>query len=740
MPCERRFSTFPGIQNVIIKQTILVLATAMALGAAADANSAELRFAKKPVQGQYIVVLKEDVAALSQEKKSGPRVADLANNMASLHGVRVTKSFNHALRGFVVKANDNALARLLMDNRVAYVEEDGYMYASATQTGATWGIDRVDQRALPLSGSYTYDTTASNVHAYIVDTGVLGSHTQFTGRMGNGYTAISDANGTNDCNGHGTHVAGTVGGSTYGVAKGVTIHPVRVLGCTGSGTNSGVIAGMDWVTANHIKPAVANMSLGGGASTATDDAVARMTAAGVVVAVAAGNDNGNACSYSPARAPSAITVGSTTNTDARSSFSNYGTCLDIYAPGSNILSSWYTGTSATNTISGTSMASPHVAGAAALYLASNPTATPAQVATALAAAATTGVVTDAKTGSPNLLLYTLAGGGTPDTTAPSTVSGLGATAASSSQVNLSWSAATDAGGSGLAGYKIERCSGAGCTNFAQIATSTSTSYSNTGLTASTSYSYRVRAYDGSGNNGGYSSTASATTLAGGGGGTVLSNGVAVTGLAAATGASLNYTMVVPAGATGLKFVMSGGTGDADMYVKFGSAPTDTVYDCRPYAGGNAETCNIATAQAGTYYVRVKGYSAFSGVSLTGSYTAGGGGGSTQTYTNTADYSIGDNTTVNSPITVSGRSGNAPSNASVTVAIVHTYQGDLKVDLVSPDGSLYNIHNRTGSGTDNINKTVTLNLSSEALNGTWQLRVNDNAGGDTGYINSWSVTF
>ena len=211
-------------------------------------------------------------------------------------------------------------------------------------------------------------------------------------------------------------------------------------------------------------------------------------------------------------------------------------------------------------------------------------------------------------------------------------------------------------------------------------------------------------------------------------------------ISAAAGVSVNYTMVVPAGATGLKFVMAGGTGDADMYVKFGSAPTDTVYDCRPYASGNAETCNIATAQAGTYYVRLKAYSAFSGVSLTGSYTTGGGGGTTQTYTNTADYTISDNVTVDSPITVSGRTGNAPSTASVTVAIVHTYQGDLKVDLVAPDGSLYNIWNRTGAGTDNINKTTTFDLSTEALNGTWKLRVNDNAAGDTGYINSWSVTF
>jgi vibriolysin len=222
--------------------------------------------------------------------------------------------------------------------------------------------------------------------------------------------------------------------------------------------------------------------------------------------------------------------------------------------------------------------------------------------------------------------------------------------------------------------------------------------------------------------------------------TPLTKGVPVTGLSATTGNSLNYSLVVPAGATNLTFTLSGGTGDADMYVKFGAAPTDTVYDCRPYLGGNAETCTFATPQAGTYYVRVKAYSSYSGVSLVGNYTTGGGGGGTQTYSNTTDYTISDNSTVDSPITVSGRTGNAPTNASVTVAIVHTYQGDLKVDLVAPDGSLYNIHNRTGGGTDNINKTVTFNLSSEALNGTWKLRVNDNASADTGRIDRWSITF
>jgi serine protease len=221
-------------------------------------------------------------------------------------------------------------------------------------------------------------------------------------------------------------------------------------------------------------------------------------------------------------------------------------------------------------------------------------------------------------------------------------------------------------------------------------------------------------------------------------GGTLTKGVAVTNLSATTGNSVNYTMSVPAGASNLTFTMSGGTGDADMYVKFGSAPTDTVYDCRPYLSGNAESCTFAAPSAGTYYVRLKAYSSFSGVSLVGDYSTGGGG--SQTYTNSADYTISDNATVESPISVSGRTGSASSSTPVAVNIVHTYIGDLKVDLVAPDGSIYVLHNRSGGSADNINTTYTVNLSTEALNGTWKLRVNDNAAGDVGYINSWSITF
>jgi subtilisin family serine protease len=349
------------------------------------------------LDGQYIVVLNDG---------ANPR------SVAAVAGVSPHFVYTAALNGFSASLNQGQLNALQHNPAVVYIEQDQTVQATATQTNATWGLDRIDQRDLPLNGTYNYTPTGSGVHAYIIDTGILLAHTQFTGRMGNGYDAVTSGGNANDCNGHGTHVAGTVGGTTYGVAKQVTLHPVRVLSCSGSGTNSGVIAGMDWVANNRVLPAVANMSLGGGASTATDDAVNRMHNRGVTVVVAAGNDNQNACNYSPARAANAITVGSTTNTDARSSFSNYGSCLDVFAPGSSITSAWHTSTSATNTISGTSMASPHVAGVAALYLQGNTTATPATVANAITSTATTGKVTSAGTGSPNRLVYSLLTGST----------------------------------------------------------------------------------------------------------------------------------------------------------------------------------------------------------------------------------------------------------------------------------------------------------------------------------------
>jgi len=329
----------------------------------------------------------------------------LARRLAAANGGEVGYIYTTAMKGFSAQLTPAAAAALARNPNVEAIEADGIVSIEATQTGATWGLDRIDQANLPLSGTYTYTRTGAGVRAYIVDTGILPTHVEFTGRMAPGFTAISDRTGTSDCNGHGTHVAGTVGGTTYGVAKGVTLVPVRVLNCRGSGTNSGVIAGVDWVAAQSFRPAVANMSLGGGVSTALDNAVANAVSAGITFVVAAGNSNVDACTASPARTPSAITVGATTNTDARASYSNFGSCVDIFAPGSSITSAWYRSNTQTNTISGTSMASPHVAGVAALYLQGG-NASPATVTNALINGATTGKVASAGTGSPNRLLFT----------------------------------------------------------------------------------------------------------------------------------------------------------------------------------------------------------------------------------------------------------------------------------------------------------------------------------------------
>lgn len=347
---------------------------------------------------RYVVVLEKGVSRADARN---------ARARAEAHGAQVTHTYRAALDGFAARLPDRALRGLRNNPRVSFIEADGVVRASDVQSPATWGIDRIDQRALPLSNSYTFTDSGAGVKAYIIDTGIRRTHSELSGRATSGYTSISDGRGTDDCNGHGTHVAGTVGGETYGVAQDVSLVAVRVLDCQGSGTNSGVIAGVDWVTSNHVagSPAVANMSLGGGASSAVDTAVANSINDGVTYAVAAGNDNVDACGGSPSRVADALTVGSTTSSDARSSFSNWGSCLDLFAPGSSITSAWHTGDSATNTISGTSMATPHVAGAAALYLDANPSASPATVRSAITGGATSGVVTDPR-GSVNRLLHT----------------------------------------------------------------------------------------------------------------------------------------------------------------------------------------------------------------------------------------------------------------------------------------------------------------------------------------------
>ncbi|MER7487047.1 S8 family peptidase [Streptomyces sp. NPDC126497] len=349
------------------------------------------------VKDSYIVTLK---------KAAGFKASsDAGRNLVERYGGSVRKTFGSALNGYTAALSAGEAGRLAADPAVASVEQNQRVSVAATQSGAPWGLDRIDQTSLPLSGTYTYpDSAGSGVTAYVIDTGVRITHQQISGRATYGYDAVDGDTTASDGNGHGTHVATTIAGSTYGVAKKAKIVAVRVLDDNGSGTTAGVIAGIDWVTRNHSGPSVANLSLGGGASTALDTAVRNSIASGVTYAVAAGNSGANASSYSPARVTEALTVGATTSTDARAGYSNHGSVLDLFAPGSSITAGWHTGDSATSTISGTSMATPHVAGAAAVYLAGHTSATPAQVASALVSGATTGKVTGPGSGSPNRLL------------------------------------------------------------------------------------------------------------------------------------------------------------------------------------------------------------------------------------------------------------------------------------------------------------------------------------------------
>ena len=634
---------------------------------------------------------------------------------ATLHGKALgLKRLRRTALGSEVLVTDKKLGRsdaealmrqLAADPNVEYVEVDRLLKPTASANDTYYSSHQWHywEAAGGIRADQAWDTSkGSGVVVAVLDTGIT-NHSDLNANVLPGYDFISDAGMARDGNGrdsspldqgdwfaagecgasyasdsswHGSHVAGTIAAVTNnnsgvaGVAPSAKILPVRVLGKCG-GYTSDIVDGIVWasggtvsgVPANANPAEVINMSLGGGGtcSASYQNAINTAVSRGSTVVVAAGNSNADTAGFVPASCNNVIAVASTTRTGARSSFSNYGSKIDVAAPGSDIASTVNSGATTPTSegytlMSGTSMAAPHVAGVVALMqAAAGGSLTPAQVESTLKS-----------------------------TLRPFPVS-------------------------------IDRGIGNGIVN-AKAAVDAVSNGDNPG--------------DGDD---------------GGNGGGTLTKGVPATGLSASTGSDVVYTMVVPSGATNLSFTTSGGTGDADLFVKRGSAPTDSSYDCRPYRSGNAETCSFAAPVAGTYYVRVKAYSSFSGVSLVGNYTAGGGdgggGGGVQTYTNSTDYPIYDTSYSTSWVTVSGRSGYAPATARVDVDIRHTYRGDLKVELIAPDGSAYLIKDVSGSDSaDNVIGYATLDLSRELLNGRWTLKVTDNWRGDTGYINSWSIRF
>ncbi|WP_369232588.1 S8 family peptidase [Streptomyces sp. R21] len=373
--------------------TVIAISTA---GASAPAEGKVYGLdAKGAVSGSYIVLL--------DEKTSRSAKQDLAQE----YGGDLKRAYSSAVNGFSASGlSETEAKRLAADPSVAKVVQNKKFHIDATQDNPpSWGLDRIDQADTAGDGKYTYpDSAGEGVTAYVIDTGVRTSHSDFGGRASSGFDAIDNDDNADDGNGHGTHVAGTIAGTAHGVAKKAKIVAVRVLDNSGSGTTEQVVAGIDWVTAHHSGPSVANMSLGGGVDEALDTAVKKAIASGVTFAVAAGNESADASTSSPARVPEALTVASSTKDDQQSDFSNFGAGVDIYAPGSDITSDWNTSDSATNTISGTSMATPHVTGAAAVYLAGHPDATPAQVAEALTGGANADKISNPSAGTPNKLL------------------------------------------------------------------------------------------------------------------------------------------------------------------------------------------------------------------------------------------------------------------------------------------------------------------------------------------------
>jgi serine protease len=575
---------------------------------------------------QYIVVLKP-MSSFSGSKQQ--HVSTLANAFTMQYQVAPKRRLSGAIDALVVEATPTQLAKLRQDPRVKHVELDQYIQVapipSLSRAVMIWGLDRVDQRNLPLDGQYRFIEQGKGVTNYVIDTGIYIEHQDFQGRARHGYDFVDNDSDASDCNGHGTHVAGTIAGSQHGIAKQTSLVGVRVLDCAGSGRYSDVIAGIDWVKQNAVLPAVANMSLGGGISQAVDEAVDAAVRAGITFVVAAGNDNDSACNYSPARAKGAITVGATTLLDKRANFSNFGECLDIFAPGEDIQSTWIGDNSATHTISGTSMAAPHVAGAAALLLESQPALSPAEVKAELIRRSSKQKLSDTKLDSPNQLLFAY-DGDTPDEEKPITELKLNeakavAGAADTQQLyKFSLSEPVPSvqvalnGGYGDADLYVRfgkqpTISDYDCRPF-KAGNNESCEFANPTLGEWFVMLNGYQSYSGALLKAHVAATDKGCT------GLCLYNNTPVTGLAGGLNSDLRYTFEVPAG-NRVTVSTSGGKGDVDLYVRLNARPTTGKYDCRPYATGNNETCRLDSKTGGTVHILLRGQERYSGVTLVG---------------------------------------------------------------------------------------------------------------------------